>query len=76
MKIHFNFKVDPVDAENILYIIREEALRQDDAIMEIMASSAIKGGDTKRIGWHKEHKAYLLDLITRMKHSPGEFDVE
>lgn len=68
--IKFEFVLDDLDAENLVYAIRESALRNDEYIMEWQMKSH-KGECSKEtadsyIKWHKGNKDYLLGLITKM----------
>lgn len=60
-KVHFDFTVSDVDAENIMQIMRNSLVRQDKYIMEAISKRKIDD-----IRWHKLHKKYLEELIKKM----------
>lgn len=68
--IKFEFVLDDLDAENLVYAIRESALRNDEYIMDWQ--SKVHSGECTQvhadqyINWHKANKEYLLGLITKM----------
>jgi len=55
--IHFNFIVEDVDAENLMWAIRESALRNDEAIMDYMARTDLT----------QEQKDSYIDWLTANK---------
>lgn len=68
--IHFDFTVEDVDAENIMRVIRESALRNDDGIMDYKARSDLtQEQKDSYINWLKANKAYMLGLIEKMTNT-------
>ena len=71
--IHFNFIVEDVDAENLMWAIRESALRNDEAIMDYMARTDLtQEQKDSYIDWLKANKAYMLGLIEKMTNTRVE----
>jgi hypothetical protein len=65
--IHFNFIVEDVDAENLMWAIRNSALRNDEAIMDYEARTDLtQEQKDSYIDWLKANKAYMLGLIEKM----------
>jgi hypothetical protein len=71
--IKFEFILDDLDAENLIYAIRETALRNDEYIMELeekVRNGECEFGYAKNfIEWHKLNKEYLLGLIAKMSNT-------
>jgi hypothetical protein len=68
--IHFNFIVEDVDAENLMWAIRESALRNDEHIMKYMARQDLtQEQKDSYIDWLKANKAYMLGLIEKMTNT-------
>jgi hypothetical protein len=64
--IHFNFIVEDVDAENLMWAIRESALRNDEHIMDYEARTDLtQEQKDSYINWLKANKAYILGLIEK-----------
>lgn len=71
--IHFDFIVEDVDAENLMWAIRESALRNDEAIMDYMARTDLtQEQKDSYIDWLKANKAYMLGLIEKMTNTRVE----
>jgi hypothetical protein len=71
--IHFNFIVEDVDAENLMWAIRESALRNDEAIMDYEARTDLtQEQKDSYIDWLKANKAYMLGLIEKMTNTQVE----
>lgn len=71
--IHFNFIVEDVDAENIMWAIRNAALRNDESIMDYMVREDLtQEQKDSYIDWLKANKAYMLDLIEKMTNTRVE----
>ena len=71
--IHFDFIVEDVDAENLMWAIRESALRNDEAIMgyEARTNLTLEQKDSY-ISWLKANKEYMLGLIEKMTNTRVE----
>ena len=68
--IHFDFIVEDVDAENLMWAIRESALRNDEHIMQYMARQDLtQEQKDSYIDWLKANKAYMLGLIEKMTNT-------
>ena len=71
--IHFNFIVEDVDAENLMWAIRESALRNDQHIMDYEARLGLtREQKDSYIDWLKANKAYMLGLIEKMTNTQVE----
>lgn len=71
--IHFDFIVEDVDAENLMWAIRNSALRNDEAIMDYMARTDLtQEQKDSYIDWLKANKAYMLGLIEKMTNTRVE----
>ncbi len=71
--IHFDFIVEDVDAENLMWAIRESALRNDEAIMDYEARTDLtQEQKDSYINWLKANKAYMLGLIEKMTNTRVE----
>jgi len=71
--IHFNFIVEDVDAENLMWAIRESALRNDEDIMDYEARTDLtQEQKDSYINWLKANKAYMLGLIEKMTNTRVE----
>lgn len=70
MAVHFDFIVDDVDAENIFYSIRNDALRCDEHILDLMTQQDITEEYRQRmIAGYRTSKAYTLGLLELMKNT-------
>jgi hypothetical protein len=68
--IHFDFIVEDVDAENLMWAIRESALRNDEHIMDYEARTDLtREQKDSYISWLKANKAYMLGLIEKMTNT-------
>jgi hypothetical protein len=68
--IHFNFIVEDVDAENLMWAIRNSALRNDEAIMNYEARQDLtREQKDSYISWLKANKEYMLGLIEKMTNT-------
>jgi hypothetical protein len=68
--IHFNFIVEDVDAENLMWAIRESALRNDEHIMDYeVRTDLTQEQKDSYISWLKANKAYMLGLIEKMTNT-------
>jgi hypothetical protein len=68
--IHFDFIVEDVDAENLMWAIRESALRNDEHIMDYEARTDLtQEQKDSYISWLKANKAYMLGLIEKMTNT-------
>jgi hypothetical protein len=68
--IHFDFIVTDADAENILRALRNDALKCDVRIIELMALKETPEDVRDRsIAVYKHSKEYTLSLITKMKNT-------
>ena len=71
--IHFDFIVEDVDAENLMWAIRESALRNDQHIMDYEARLGLtREQKDSYIDWLKANKAYMLGLIEKMTNTRVE----
>jgi hypothetical protein len=71
--IHFDFIVEDVDAENLMWAIRESALRNDEHIMDYEARTDLtQEQKDSYIDWLKANKAYMLGLIEKMTNTRVE----
>jgi hypothetical protein len=71
--IHFDFIVEDVDAENLMWAIRESALRNDEHIMDYEARTDLtQEQKDSYISWLKANKAYMLGLIEKMTNTRVE----
>ena len=71
--IHFDFIVEDVDAENLMWAIRESALRNDQHIMDYEARIGLtREQKDSYIDWLKANKAYMLGLIEKMTNTRVE----
>jgi hypothetical protein len=71
--IHFDFIVEDVDAENLMWAIRESALRNDEAIMDYEARTDLtQEQKDSYIDWFKANKEYMLGLIEKMTNTRVE----
>jgi hypothetical protein len=68
--IHFDFIVEDVDAENLMWAIRNSALRNDEAIMDYEARTDLtQEQKDSYISWLKANKEYMLGLIEKMTNT-------
>jgi hypothetical protein len=68
--IHFDFIVEDVDAENLMWAIRESALRNDEHIMNYEARQDLtREQKDSYISWLKANKEYMLGLIEKMTNT-------
>jgi hypothetical protein len=68
--IHFDFIVEDVDAENLMWAIRNSALRNDEAIMNYEARQDLtREQKDSYISWLKANKEYMLGLIEKMTNT-------
>lgn len=71
--IHFDFTVEDVDAENLMWAIRNSALRNDESIMDYMVREDLtQEQKDSYIDWFKANKAYMLGLIEKMTNTRVE----
>ena len=71
--IHFDFIVEDVDAENLMWVIRESALRNDEHIMDYEARADLTQEQKESyISWLKANKEYMLGLIEKMTNTRVE----
>ena len=71
--IHFDFIVEDVDAENLMWAIRESALRNDEAIMDYEARTDLT--QEQKESYYQAldaNKAYMLGLIEKMTNTRVE----
>jgi len=71
--IHFNFIVEDVDAENIMWAIRDRALKSDEHKISFMARSDLT--DAQKESYYQAldaNKAYMLGLIEKMTNTRVE----
>lgn len=71
--IHFDFTVSDADAENIVWALRDYALKNDEHKMSYMARSDLTD-EQKEIYYQAldANKAYMLDLIEKMTNTRVE----
>lgn len=70
MAVHFDCILDDEDAENIFYALRDAALNSDIKIMNTMADTTLSETyKNSTIEWYNKNKAYMLDLIIKMKNT-------
>jgi hypothetical protein len=68
--IHFDFIVEDVDAENLMWAIRESALRNDEHIMDYEARTDLtQEQKDSYISWLKANREYMLGLIEKMTNT-------
>jgi len=73
MAVKFEFVMEDVDAENIMWAIRESALRNDEHIMHYEARTDLtQEQKDSYISWLKANKAYMLGLIEKMTNTRVE----
>ena len=71
--IHFDFIVEDFDAENLMWAIRNSALRNDEAIMDYEARQDLtREQKDSYINWLNSNKAYMLGLIEKMTNTRVE----
>jgi hypothetical protein len=71
--IHFDFIVEDVDAENLMWAIRESALRNDEHIMDYEARTDLtQEQKDSYISWLKANKEYMLGVIEKMTNTRVE----
>jgi hypothetical protein len=71
--IHFDFIVEDVDAENIMWALRDYALKNDEHKMSYMARSDLT--DEQKESYYQAldaNKAYMLGLIEKMTNTRVE----
>jgi hypothetical protein len=71
--IHFDFIVEDVDAENLMWAIRESALRNDEHKLSYMARSDLT--DEQKESYYQAldaNKAYMLGVIEKMTNTRVE----
>jgi hypothetical protein len=65
--------MEDVDAENLMWAIRESALRNDEHIMKYMARTDLtQEQKDSYINWLNSNKAYILGLIEKMTNTRVE----
>ena len=68
--IKFEFTMEDVDAENLMWAIRESALRNDEYIIKYMARQDMTEEQKEPyIKYFKDGKAYMLGLIEKMTNT-------
>jgi hypothetical protein len=73
MAVHFDFIVDDVDAENIFFSIRNDALKCDEYIMDAMTRKDISEEYRQStIDAWRASKSYTLGLLELMKNTRVE----
>ena len=71
--IHFDFIVEDVDAENIMWALRDYALKNDEDIMDYEARKDLtQEQKDSYVNCHKANKAYMLGLIEKMTNTRVE----
>jgi uncharacterized membrane protein YvbJ len=71
--IKFEFTMEDVDAENLMWAIRESALRNDEYIIKYMARQDMTEEQKEPyIKYFKDGKAYMLGLIEKMTNTRVE----
>ena len=71
--IKFEFTMEDVDAENLMWAIRESALRNDEHIMDYEARTDLtQEQKDSYISWLKANKEYMLGLIEKMTNTRVE----
>ena len=71
--IHFNFIVEDVDAENLMWAIRDYALKNDEHKISYMSRSDLT--DEQKESYYQAldaNKAYMLGLIEKMTNTRVE----
>lgn len=69
MAVHFDFIVDDIDASNIMDAIREVACRNNEHVLEIMASDMDEVLKQRYIDAFNANKEYMLSLLEKMKNT-------
>lgn len=71
--IHFDFIVEDVDAENIMWALRDYALKNDEDIMDYEArKDSTREQKDSYVNCLKDNKAYMLGLIEKMTNTRVE----
>ena len=73
MTVKFEFVMEDVDAENLMWAIRNEALRNDEVMMDYEARQDLtREQKDSYIDWLKANKEYMLGLIEKMTNTRVE----
>ncbi len=73
MAVRFEFVMEDVDAENLMWAIRESALRNDEYIIKYMARQDMTEEQKEPyIKYFEDGKAYTLGLIEKMTNTKVE----
>lgn len=73
MAVKFEFVMEDVDAENLIWAIRDTALKNDIRILEYMARQDLSEEQQNNYIQHLEaNKAYTLGLIEQMTNTRVE----
>ena len=73
MAVKFEFILEDVDAENLLWAVRNYALRNDEYIFDyIIRTDLTSEQKASYISVLKDSKSYFLDLIGKMSNTRVE----
>jgi hypothetical protein len=73
MTVKFEFTMEDVDAENLIWAIRDSALRNDISILDYMVREDLTQEQKDvYIKYFEDGKAYTLDLIDQMTNTRVE----
>lgn len=73
MTVKFEFTMSDVDAENLIWAIRNDALRNDESIMDYeLREDLTREQKDSYINWLKANKEYMLGLIEKMTNTRVE----
>ena len=73
MTVKFEFVMEDVDAENLIWAVRDSALRSDEHIMEYMARRDLTEGQRDSYIYAlNDRKVYILSLIEQMTNTRVE----
>lgn len=73
MAVKFEFVMEDVDAENLIWAVRNDALRNDELIMDYMARQDLTEDQRNSYIQHLESiKVYQLGLIKKMTNTRVE----
>lgn len=73
MTVKFEFTMSDIDAENLIWAIRNDALRNDESIMDYeLREDLTREQKDSYINWLKANKEYMLGLIEKMTNTRVE----
>ena len=70
--IHFDFKLDDIDAENLFDCIQQEQNHMQEKEVECLFQVSMGEGNAEelkaKMKWFKDHRAYLESLMKKLTH--------